>query len=71
MRGWEARTQETTMQLELSPEDRAALEQIVERALGEMRVEVRRTETPKYHAALRTDQEHVKQLLERIKALAS
>jgi hypothetical protein len=59
------------MQLELSAEDRATLEEIVERALSEMRVEVRRTSTPKYHDELRADEERVTNLLERIKALAS
>ena len=59
------------MQLELSSEDRALLEQIVERALNEMRVEVRRTTTPKYHDDLLADEECVKTLLARIKALAA
>lgn len=59
------------MQLELSSEDRAVLERIVERALSEIRVEVRRTTTPKYHDDMSADQERVKALLARIKALAS
>ena len=59
------------MQLDLSTEDRAILEQIIERALSEMRVEVRRTSTPKYHDELLADEERVKQILERIKALAT
>jgi len=59
------------MQLELSAEERAILERIVERALSEMRVEVRRTSTPKYHDELQADEERVKALLERLKALAS
>lgn len=59
------------MQLDLSSEDRAVLERIVERALSEIRVEVRRTTTPKYHDDLRADEERVKGLLTRIKALES
>lgn len=59
------------MQLELSPEDRAVLEQIVDRALSEMRVEARRTTTPRFHDDLLAEEERVKALLERIKALAS
>jgi hypothetical protein len=59
------------MHLELSKEERAILEQIIERALSEMRVEVRRTSTPRYHDDLLADEERVKQLLERIKALDS
>lgn len=58
------------MQLELSAEDRALLERIVELALSEMRVEVRRTNTPKYHDELQVDEDRVRKLLERIKALA-
>ena len=57
------------MQLELSPEDRTLLEQIVERALSELRVEVRRTSTPRYHDELQADQARAKDLLERIQAL--
>jgi hypothetical protein len=57
------------MQLEISTEDLAILEKIVESALSEMRVEVRRTSTPKYHDELRAEEERVKELLARIKAL--
>ncbi len=59
------------MQLELSSEDRIVLERIVHSALNEMRVEVRRSATRKYHDELRVDEERVKDLLARIKALAS
>lgn len=59
------------MQLELSPEEREVLERIVERALSEMRVEVRRTTTPKYHDDMLADAERVKDLLARIVALGS
>ena len=59
------------MQLELSAEDLDILEQIVERALSEMRVEVRRTTTPKYHDDLLAEEERVKDLLARIKSLTS
>jgi hypothetical protein len=58
------------MQLELAAEDREILERIVERALTEMRVEVRRTSTPKYHDQLAADEARVKELLARIRALA-
>jgi len=59
------------MQLKLSSEEREVLERIVERALSEMRVEVRRTTTPRYHDDLQADEERVKSILSRIKALAS
>lgn len=57
------------MQLEISAEERTALEGIVERALSEMRVEVRRTSTPKYHDDLVADEKCVAGLLEKIKGL--
>jgi hypothetical protein len=59
------------MQLELSADERAVLERIVDRALAEMRVEVRRTSTRKYHDELEADEDLVKDLLARIKALAT
>jgi hypothetical protein len=59
------------MQLELSSEERSVLERIVERALSEMRVEVRRTTTPKYHDEMRAEEERVRELLARIKALGA
>lgn len=58
------------MHLELSTEDRSLLEQIVERAFAEMRVEVRRTSTPKFHDQLEADEERLKGILERLRALA-
>ena len=58
------------MQLELSAEDREILERIIDRVVSEMRVEVRRTTTPKYHDDLLADQERLKALLERLKELA-
>lgn len=57
------------MQLELTTEDKKLLEQIVERALAEMRVEVRRTSTPKFHDELEADEQRVKGILERLKSL--
>jgi len=63
--------EENTMQLELSSEDRSILEQILENAHAEMRVEVRRTSTPKYHDDLEANEARVKSILERVKALGS
>ena len=57
------------MKLELSPEDRTVLEKIVAAALQELRVEVRRTTTPKYHDDMREEEDRVEGLLERIKTL--
>jgi hypothetical protein len=58
------------MQLEITAEDRDLLEKILERALAEMRVEVRRTSTPRYHDDLQAEGERLRQLVERLKALA-
>ena len=57
------------MKLELSPEDRSVLERIVAAALQELRVEVRRTSTPKYHDDMREEEDRVEGLLERIRTL--
>lgn len=59
------------MQLELSSEEREVLERIVDHALSELRVEVRRTSTPGYHDELREEANRVQGLLERLKALGS
>lgn len=58
------------MQLELSAEDCALLERIADRALSEMRVEVRRTTTPQFHDELAKDEQRLKDLLVRIRELA-
>lgn len=57
------------MQLELSPEERSVLERIVERALSEMRVELRRTTTPRYHDDLQVEEKRAEALLDRIRGL--
>ena len=59
------------MQLDLSVTDRDLLERIVEQALSEMRVEVRRTSTPQFHDDLAKDEQRLKDLLARIRDLAS
>lgn len=57
------------MQLELSAEDRGLLERILDQALSEMRVEVRRTTTPKFHDDMAKDEARLKDLLARIRDL--
>lgn len=57
------------MQLEISAEERVVLERVVESALGEMRVEVRRTSTRKFHDELLADEGRLKAVLDRIKEL--
>lgn len=59
------------MQLELTSEDRAVLERLLEHALSEMRVEVRRTSTPRYHDDLLGEQERLKALQERLRDLGA
>lgn len=57
------------MQLELSPEDRVLLETILDRTLADLRVEVRRTTTPKFHDDLLAEEDRLRALLARVKAL--
>ncbi len=57
------------MKLDLSPEERALLEKLVETALSDMRVEVRRTSTPQYHDDMEASRDRLQALLERIRAL--
>jgi hypothetical protein len=57
------------MQLELSPRDREFLVDVVDRALREVRVEVRRTSTPNYRDDLRREESRLERLLERLQGL--
>ena len=59
------------MQFDISSEERELLERILTSALSDMRVEVRRTSTPRFHDELQEDEERLKQLVEKIQALAS
>ena len=59
------------MQFDISSEERELLERILTSALSDMRVEVRRTSTPRFHDELQADEERLKQLVEKIQALAS
>ena len=58
------------MQLELTPEDHGLLTAVVDRALQEVRVEVRRTSTPDYHDGLLKEEERLASLLDRLQALS-
>ena len=57
------------MPLDLSAEERDLLVKVLERALAELRVEVRRTSTPAYHDDLQAEEGRLKELLDRIRAL--
>lgn len=57
------------MQLDLSSEDRDLLIGIVEQTIGQLRVEVRRTRKPSFHDRLVNEEERLKSILERLKAL--
>ena len=56
------------MQLELAPDEAAILEEILDRTLRDLRVEVRRTSTPAYHDDLQQRARQVEALLERVRA---
>ena len=55
------------MQLTLSTEDQELLVRVVDRALRELRPEVRRTRTPDYHDALKAEEEQLRGLLDRLR----
>jgi hypothetical protein len=57
------------MELELSSEDRELLVRIVEKTVGDLRVEVRRTREPAFHDRLVGEEDRLKALLERLRAL--
>jgi hypothetical protein len=58
------------MQLTLSAEDRKLLERLLEHALMDKRVEVRRTSTPRYHDDMAIEESRLQDLLGRVRALA-
>lgn len=58
------------MEFEFSPEERELLVRLLESALGEMRVEVRHTETAEYRERLRLEETRLKALLERLRTAA-
>jgi len=55
------------MQLEFSPAERDLLIQLLERALSDTRVEVRRTTTPEFHDRLEAEERQLAGLLERLR----
>jgi len=57
------------MRLEISGTERSALMELVEQALGDKRVEVRRTSTPSYHDQLLAEERKLIGLLEKLKQL--
>jgi hypothetical protein len=59
------------MQLEISSNERNALVGVVEQALSDKRVEVRRTSTPAYHDHLLAEEKLLTGLLAKLKELAS
>jgi len=58
------------MQLEISSEERELLIRLVERALADTRVEVRRTSTPEFHDRLEAEERELAGLLGRLRGLA-
>jgi hypothetical protein len=57
------------MQLELSVDDRDLLARLIEREIGEVRSEVRRTREPSFHDSLIRDEERLKAILEQLRKL--
>jgi hypothetical protein len=57
------------MQLDLSDEDRDLLVGLVERTLGETRVEARHTDDRGFRERLHREQESLRQILERLRKL--
>lgn len=58
----------TTMTIDLAQSERDALTRLLERAIGELRTEVRRTRTPDFHDKLVDEEKLLKSLLEKIRA---
>jgi hypothetical protein len=56
------------MQLQLQEAERDLMVRILEHALGEMRVEVRRTRTPDFHDRLQLDEELLKGVIGKLQA---
>ena len=54
------------MQFQLTAEEATLLTRILESALGELRVEVRRTDTRSLHDELQRDEERIRALLGRL-----
>jgi hypothetical protein len=57
------------MELTLSAEDRQLLERLLEAALMDKRVEVRRTTTPQYHDEMAIEASRLEDLLQRVRGL--
>jgi len=59
------------MQLELSADERDLLKRLIEREIGETRVEARRSATREFHDQLQRDEASLRTLLERLQAPAA
>jgi hypothetical protein len=55
------------MQLDISPEERDLLVRLVDRALSDIRVEVRRTTTPEFHDRLEAEERQLASLFVRFR----
>src|SRR5205814_7325478 len=56
-----------SVQLELAPEAARVLEEVLDRALGDLREEIYKTDTADYKTALKTREAIIVSLLERVK----
>ena len=59
------------MELPLSERERALLLELLESDLGELRVEIRRTEDADYRARLHDDEDCLRALIERMQRIAA
>ena len=59
----------STMNLEITPEERDALRQLVEECLSDTRVEVRRTETQGFRRNLHHEEQVLRDLSRKLKEL--
>jgi hypothetical protein len=58
------------MQLEITADERELLIQLLDRALSDTRVEVRRTATPEFHDKLQHEERRLGDLLDRVRRLS-
>jgi hypothetical protein len=56
------------MELQLSDTEQQLVLRLLDQALGNLRVEVRRTSTPEFHDKLLAEEELLKALIERLRA---
>lgn len=59
-----------TVSIELTDRERELLQQLLERELGEVRIEARRTRAPDWHDSVLNEESQLRQLLSKLQAPA-